>query len=128
MGIPKLIGITALCALAALLWVAFIRRVPEQAASATILTKTYRPPTTYTQQPVGADRGFRIPTAIPIAASYTFELRMDGAADPVRASLNEGQSRHFEVGQRVRVQYVRRGLPPFWQRVRVIDMVPADSR
>ena len=123
----KLVGIAALFALSGLLWVAFIRRVPAQTAPATILSKTFRNASTYTQQPVGANRGLRTPTDIPIAESYAFELRLDGASEPVRASFNTVKSRQFEVGQRVRVQFVRRGIPPFWRRIRVVDMAPADS-
>jgi hypothetical protein len=69
----------------------------------------------------------RTPAEIPIAESYTFELRLDGIEKPVRASFNTVKSRQFEVGQRVRVRLVRRGLPPLWSRLFVTDMTPADS-
>jgi hypothetical protein len=123
----KIVGIAGLAALSGILWVAFIRRAPEQSASATVMSKTFQAASTYTQQQVGADRGFRTPTNIPIAESYTFELELDGVADPVHASFNTVKSRQFEVGQRVHVQFVRRGIPPFWQRVTVVDMTPADT-
>jgi hypothetical protein len=120
----KLAGIAALGALAAIAWLAFVHRGPERVALATILTKGYVAASTYTQQPIGADRGFRTPTSIPIAESYAFELELDGVSDPVRASFNAVKSRQFDVGQRVRVQYARRGIPPFWQRITVVDMMP----
>jgi len=113
-----------LVALGVVLWSAFVRRGPTETLTATITSKTYNPASTYTQQPIGTDRGFRTPTSIPIAESYAFELRLDGVSDPVRASFNTVKSRQFDVGQRVRVQYARRGLPPFWQRIVVVDMTP----
>ena len=93
-------------------------------AGRTLATKTFRPAGTYTQQMVGADRAFRVPTEIPIAEAYVFELAVDGIAEPVRILLNTVKSRAFEPGQRVHVRYVRRGLRPFWQRVIVVDMYP----
>jgi hypothetical protein len=107
----KLVGIAALFALSGLLWVGFVRRGPERTALGT----------------VGANRGFNTPTNIEIPESNVFELRLDGIAEPVRASFNTVKGRQFEVGQRVRVQYVRRGFPPLWQRIGVVDMTPADS-
>jgi hypothetical protein len=127
MDTSKLIGIAALAALSGILWVAFIRRAPEQTASATVVSKTFQDASTYSQQPVGADRGFRTPTSISIAESYVFELRLDGDDDLVRASFNTVKSRQFEVGQRVRVQLVRRGIPPFWQRLMVVEMTPMET-
>lgn len=124
----KLVGIVALAALSGLLWLAFIRRAPEESAPATIVSKTFQAASTYTQQPVGANRGFRTPTTIPIPESYLFELKLDDRADPLRASINVVKSRQLEVGQRVRVQFKRRGIPPFWQRVTVVDVMPLEVR
>jgi hypothetical protein len=107
--------------------VAFIRRVPEESALATIASKTFREAGTYTQQAVGANRGFRLPREIPIAESFAFELRLDGIADPIRASFNTVKSRQFDVGQRVTVKYVTRGLGPLWRRITVVDMAPAEG-
>jgi hypothetical protein len=123
----KLVGIAALFALSGLLWVGFVRRGPERTALGTVASKGYMAGKMYVQQPVGANRGFNTPTNIEIPESNVFELRLDGIAEPVRASFNTVKGRQFEVGQRVRVQYVRRGFPPLWQRIGVVDMTPADS-
>jgi hypothetical protein len=124
---PKLAMVAALLAVAGVLSLTLLRRGGEQTATGTVLSKTFRGASTYTQHPVGGDRGMRSPAEIPIAESYTFELRVDGVAQPVRASFNTVKSRQFEVGQRVRVRLVRRGLPPLWSRLLVTDMTPADS-
>ena len=106
----------------------FLRRSPERAALATVLAKDHQVAGTYIQQPVEVNRGFRVPREIPIAELFAFELRFDEVADPVRASFNTVKSRQFEVGQRVRVHYVTRGLGPLWRRITVVDMTPADDR
>ncbi len=123
----RLIGIAVLAATSGLLWVAFIRRAPQESVLATIRSKTFREAGTYTQHAVGAQRGFRTPTNIPIAESYVFELRLEGVPGPVLASFNTVKSRQFEVDQRVRVDFVRRGIPPFWQHIAVVDMWPVET-
>jgi hypothetical protein len=127
MDTSKLVTAAALVVVAAALWFGFIRRTPEQTALGTIATKGYVSGSTYTQIPIGANRGFNTPTNIAIAEANAFELRLDGMADPVRAQFNTVKSRQFEVGQRVRVQYVRRGIPPLWSRLTVTEMMPADT-
>lgn len=123
----KLATSLALLLLALALFLGFVRRGPERTALGTIVTKGHVDGGTYTQIPVGANRGFNTPTSIAIAEANAFELRLDGVPGLVRASFNTIKSRQFEVGQRVRVQYVRRGLPPLWSRVTVTEMTPADS-
>jgi len=127
MDTPKLAGAVVLAAIAALLWFGFIRRGAEVTALAIILTKGHLAGTTYVQQPIGANRGFNVPTRIEIVEANAFDLRVDGLDNAVRASFNTVKSRQFEVGQRVRVQYVRRGIPPLWSRVAVVEMMPADA-
>lgn len=124
MDIPKLGGAAALAILAGVLWFALIRRSPPESAVATILTKGYMAGSTYTQQPVGANRGFNTPNTIQIAEANTFDPKIDGIADTVRVSFNTVKSRQIEVGQRVRIQYVRRSLPPVWSRLTVVEMMP----
>jgi len=117
----------ALLILGGVIWFGLLRRTPEQTALATILNKGMIPSGTYVQQPVEVNRSFRTPREIPIAESYAFELRLDGVAEPVRAAFNTVKGRHFEVGQKVRVRYLLRGLPPIWQRITVVDMTPLDT-
>lgn len=123
----KLSGATALAIFAGLTWFAFIRKVPEQTALATIVSKVDVVGGTYMQQRVGQERVPTTPNMIAIAPSNAFELRVDGMSDPVRASFNTVKSRSFEPGQRVRIRYVKRGLPLLWHRLTVTDMSPADS-
>lgn len=120
----KLLPTAALALLALVLWSVAVRRGPEQTALGTIASKGYVAGGTYTQIPIGANRGFNTPTNIAIADANAFELRLDGMADLVRASFNTVKSRQFEVGQRVRVQYVRRGIPGLERRISITDMTP----
>lgn len=123
----KLASIVVLALVAVLIFVGFVRRTPEQTALGTIASKGYLSGSTYVVMPVGANRGFNTPTTVDIAEANTFELRLDGVPGVVRASFNTVKSRQYAVGQRVRVRYVRRGLPPVWQRVLVTDLTPADA-
>ncbi len=124
----KLAASAALAAVAGALWVGLVTNGAEATAPGTVLSKGYVSGGTYVQQPVEARRGFRSPTAVPVAESNTFELRLDGVADVVRASFNTVKSRQFEVGQRVVVRYVRRGFPLLGRRIVVTEMTPADPR
>ena len=121
----KLITAAVLALVAGALWLVLVRRGPEETALGTIASKGYVAGGTYTQIPVGANRGFNTPTTIAIAEANAFELRLDGVPDLVRASFNTVKSRQFDVGQRVRVQFVRRGLGPIGRRIMVVDMTPA---
>jgi hypothetical protein len=127
MDSAKWVGAAALAIVSLVLWFGFVRQSPEQTALGTIASKGYVAGGTYTQIPIGANRGFNAPNQIAIAEANAFELRLDGIRDLVRASFNTVKSRQFEVGQRVRVQYVRRGLPPLWSRITVVDMTPAEA-
>jgi hypothetical protein len=124
----KLTGAALLAIFGGVMWFAFIRKVPEQTALATIVSKGDVAAGSHVQQRTGPGGAPSTPNVIQLAPANSFELRIDGRADPVRASFNTTKSRAFEPGQRVRVQYVIRGLPPLWQRVTVTEMTPADSQ
>jgi len=123
----KLAGAGVLAVFAGVMWFAFIRKVPEQTALATILSKGDVAAGTHVQQRTGPGGAPSTPNVIQLAPANTFELRIDGRADPVQASFNTVKSRSFEPGQRVKVQYVVRGMPPLWSRVTVTEMTAADS-
>jgi hypothetical protein len=71
-----------------------------------------------------ADRSLRTATEIPIAEAYVFEIAADGLQSPLFFSSNVVASQEFEVGQRVRIVYRRRGLPFIWSRIFVEKTVP----
>ena len=120
----KLVVAVALAGVAGGLWFGFIRPVPRQTALGTIVAKVHKPEGTYQQVPSGANRGFRVPTNIPIAESYLFNIKVDGIDEPIATALNVVRSRQFEEGQRVRVTFERRGFGPLLRRVRVVDLAP----
>lgn len=105
----------------------FLRPAREESALGVIKQKTFKPPGVYAQYPVGADRSLRTATEIPIAEAYIFEIAADGLKDPLYFSLNVVASREFEVGQRVRIVYRRRGLPFIWSRI-FIEKMLAENR
>jgi|RhiMetdeSRZDD1v2_1073273.scaffolds.fasta_scaffold09626_8 hypothetical protein len=121
---PKLIAAAVLALLAGAMWVGFARAAPRQTALGTITAKVHKPEGTYQQVPSGLDRGFRVPTNIPIAESFLFNITVDGLDEPVATALNTIRSRQFEEGQRVKVTFERRGFGPFLRRIRVVDLSP----
>jgi hypothetical protein len=122
-----LFGVAILFALlAAGIWFAFLRPVSAESTVGTITRKTFKPAGTYWQYPVGADRSLRTATEIPIAEVYVFEIAAGGLHGPLFFSLNTIASKEFEVGQRVRIVYRRRGLLLLWSRIFVERMAPAN--
>src|SRR5262249_29337818 len=122
-----MIGFAILLALmSGLTWFTFLRPLPVQTAMGTIRSKSFKPAGEYWQQPVGNRDGFWTPTRIPIAECYIFGIQVDGRAGEARAALNTIESRAFNVGQRVRLEYVERGFPLIWKRVYVSGMKLAD--
>ena len=103
----------------------FLKTSPEQTGQGVIRSKTGHGGGTYSQQQVGANRGFRASTSIPIAPSYTFEVDVEGLPDKARCSLNTVAAEKFEAGQKVRVKYIVRGRKPIWSRVYVTSMEAA---
>ncbi|MDQ3254763.1 MAG: hypothetical protein M3R15_12795 [Acidobacteriota bacterium] len=112
--------------LAGVIWLVMLRPVERRTAAGIIATKTFQPASTYSQYQGGADRGFRGSNQIPIAESYVFDIKVEGMAEPVRMSLNTVASKEFEVGQRVRIEYEQRGVPPFWQKAYALEMKTAE--
>lgn len=104
-------------------WLVFLRPAAAHGALGTITRKTFKPAGMYWQYPVGTDRSLRTATEIPIAESYVFEIAADGLEGPLFFSLNTIASKEFEVGQKVRILYRRRGIPFIWQRIFVEKMV-----
>jgi hypothetical protein len=107
------------------LWVVFLRPVSTLTGTGTIASKTFRENATYWQTQPGLDRGMRTPTPVPIAEAYLFEITLDQGGEVVTYALNTQASQSFNEGERVVVQYQRRGVPPFWERAYVLTMEPA---
>ena len=101
---------------------AFFGSGEPRRAVGSIKDKSQVSASTYTQHPVGTDRGFRTPTNIPIAESVVFEIVIEGREEPVRYSTNTVDARQFTVGQNVTIEYVERGIPLIWKRVIVTNM------
>jgi len=107
---------------AVLIGCAFLKTSPPQTGEGVIRSKTGYGGGTYSQQQVGAQRGFRGSTSVPIAPSYTFEVAVEGLPELARCSLNTVAAGKFEVGQKVRVDYIVRGRKPLWSRVYITNM------
>ena len=108
-------------------WAVFLRPAATLATVGVITDTLGRAGGTHWQQPVGLDRGFRTPTPIAIADSVVLVIRAEGLGEPLRASVNTVAAERFSVGQRVRVEYQRRGLWPVWSRTYVLNVTPVDA-
>jgi len=115
-GIFALAGICVGCV--------FMRTSQPKSGNGIIRNKIGMGGGTYQQQQVGTDRGFRTPNQIAIAPSYTFEVEVEGLAEKARCSLNTVAAQKFEIGQKVRVEYIVRGVKPIWSRTYVTSMEP----
>ena len=118
-----MIVVASLFALTAgLIWFVFLRPAPVQTALGVIHSKSYKPAGEYWQQPVGNRDGFWTPTRIPIAECYIFGIQVEGQAGEARIARNTIEAQAFNVGQRVQIEYVERGLPLICKRIYVTDM------
>ena len=91
-----------------------------------ITSKTVKSASTYTSYPGGKDGAYSGPREIPIAPSVVFEIKVEGLSGKVRYSLNTTAAAKYKVGQRVRIEYVKRAIIPLRKRVYVRTMRPAD--
>jgi hypothetical protein len=112
--------------MAGLVWFTFLRPVPVRMAVGVVRSKSFKPAGEYWQQPVGNRDGFWTASRIPIAECYIFGIQVDGRVGEARVSLNTVESQAFDIGQRVQIEYVERGLPLIWKRVYITGMKSAD--
>jgi hypothetical protein len=106
------------------IWYVFVRPVPRQSADGVITQKTFKPASTYWQQPTGNRTNFWTPVGIPIAECYVFSIRLDDRPVEAIFSLNTTAAESFETGQRVSIDFEERGIPLVWKRVYVVEMKP----
>ena len=100
----------------------FLKTSAPRSATGVIRSKTGIGGGTYQQQQVGVDRGFRAATQIPIAPSYSFQVELDGGGGMAVCSLNVDAAKEFGVGQKVKVDYIVRGMKPIWSRIFITHM------
>jgi hypothetical protein len=118
-----LFSFAAVCAAFALLmWLVFLRPAATKAAQGVITYKVLKPAGQYVQYPAFTSGSFYTPSIIPTAECYVFVIRVDQLSASLGYSLNTIASEHFEVGQKVDIQYQERGLTGIWRRVYVTSM------
>jgi len=107
-----------------LIWAAFLRPVPVQQTTAEIKAKTYKPAGTYWQQQVGTNRGFRTATPISVAESYVLELYSEQLDSTGFFSVPPPEEGSYRIGQRVTMEYQRKGLPLVGYKTTVLSVRP----
>ncbi|MGE5278312.1 MAG: hypothetical protein ACM3SU_15045 [Acidobacteriota bacterium] len=127
--IPFTVMIAVIGAIVAgLAYFVFVRPMPTGSRQAVIARKTFAPAHAITRYDASsaARRQYWSQQRFTIPDSWVFELQIDGVADAATFSLEKSAGEAFQLGQRVRVKYQERGIPPFWKRVYVLEMKPAD--
>jgi hypothetical protein len=109
---------------AGVLWALFLRPVPIERGTAEIRGKTFKPAGTYWQQQVGISRGFRTATPIAVDESYVLELYSSDIDAAGFFSVPTAEEGKYQVGQRVSIEYQRRGLPLLGYRTMVLSVRP----
>jgi hypothetical protein len=104
------------------IWLVFLRPVPMLSAKGIITSKTYSPPTEYTQYQPGNRAGFRQPTKIPIADGYLVNIRVKGWKNLIVARINSSEAKRYEVGTPVVFDYEQRSIPFVWNRIYVFNV------
>lgn len=107
--------------LSVLIVLVFLRPSATLKAKGTIIEKTFVPASNYSQQPVGAQRGFRGTNTIPISESYTFKIKLD-SGKIISNNINTISASKFDVGQTVDVTYTQKGIPLIWKKILVTEM------
>ena len=118
----QLIFAAVMLTVAVAIWFVFLRPVPTMTATGTVTEKFYKPAGTYWQYQAGDRRGFRTPTPIAIAENYSLTLQLDNASRTAQAAVTMAEADRFQIGTPVRLEYVIRGVPPFWTRVYVLSV------
>ena len=111
----------AFLAAGAVIWLVFLRPVPVETARGVIRGKTFQAGGEYLQYQPGNRQGFRSPTKITMAEHYVLAIEVPGRDDTFRYAVNTAMAPSFDVGQVVEIEYQRRGVPPFWRRIYVLD-------
>lgn len=122
MTLPYVVASVTFLIVSIAVWAVFLRPVARHTGRGTVRSRTYFEEGTYWQTHVGVSRGLRTPTPIPIAGGYTFLIELEGSGEEVSCSLSTLESEGYSTGDRVEVEYERRGVAPFWMRVYVLSM------
>jgi hypothetical protein len=99
-----------------------------EATEGEIVGKHFKPAGTFTQIPAGIERQSWSSVQIPMAEAHIFEIRVAGLDQSLFYALNTVASQGFEVGQRVRVVYRKRGIPFAAKKYLVLEMEHAGAR
>ena len=110
--------------IAALMWFAFLRPVPEETARGRIAEKEPFGPRTVTDHYTGKGSLYWNPRTIHIPGGYRFGIEVEGSGKRFLYGLDSLGAKEFAVGQDVDLRYQKRGIPPFWVKYQVTAMNP----
>ena len=109
------------------IWLVFLRPVPEQTGMGVIEDKVFQAAHTVSRPPSGTKRQDWSSRQMQMPDQYVFAIRLEEGNTVTSYAMGAAGADHFDIGQNVRVRYQRRGLPPFWTRLYVLEMTPLND-
>lgn len=125
-GLSIVVAVVALLAAGAI-WFVLVRPVEQQTAAGVIVGRQFAAEET---QETTIPRAYKPLERVPqtrtykLPDRYVYDIILDGRDQPVRYWARVVEGHNMEVGQRVRVVYVQRGIPPFWAKLYVERIEP----
>lgn len=118
-----LLCLAALAAFVAVaMWYGYARPPAPVSATGTITDKTFLPAHAVKGYFGGARRENWTEWRVQVPDSYLFQIQAEKLPSSVQYSLPVVQAKKFGVGQRVRIEYVMRGIPGFGRKIQVTKM------
>jgi hypothetical protein len=111
---------------AASLWLALLRPAALRESEGTLKAKTFEAGHSVFRQPAPSQGGTMPPRQdISYGDRYVLEIQLDDGTH-VLTSLPDLAGENYRVGERVRVKYQMRGIPPLWRRTMVYETQPVE--
>lgn len=108
------------------IWYGSVRPLTPLLTSGVIVDKAWLPARTIKRIQGGPRNEAWSQQEIKIPESYLFDLEVTGMPR-MQFSLAAPAAKSYAVGQRVKIRYVERGIPPVWRRIQVTEMSPLDN-
>jgi hypothetical protein len=125
MGNPKALFFVAFlfAVVFGVIWSVFLRPMTIQETTGVITDKYFEPEMErfITSNPNGQDFKGRS-TTMKVAEGYVFKIKLDASENIVSYALNTVGSGYFEVGNKVKIKYQKKGIPFLWERIYVLEM------
>lgn len=108
------------------LWAAFIRPVATLEGIGMITGKTLQTARDVTNTTTNEGRTEYHSSSVRVPQGYAFTVELPEGKGTGVFYLEEKFGEPFQIGQKVKISYQVRGLPPLWKRTFVLQMDPSE--